>query len=82
MKSETGQRTAADRHDKDEVIYQALMNAIVEHQLPPGSKLPEEALSDVFGVSRTGSQSATTPRYSADDYLNAQTRCTCHDAGR
>ncbi|MFP3335598.1 GntR family transcriptional regulator, partial [Pseudomonas sp. SIMBA_064] len=30
------------------------MNAIVEHQLPPGSKLPEEALSGVFGVSRTG----------------------------
>ncbi|MCZ4059209.1 GntR family transcriptional regulator [Pantoea sp. LMR881] len=54
MKSETGQRTAADLHDKDEVIFQALMNAIVEHQLPPGSKLPEEALSDVFGVSRTG----------------------------
>ncbi|MFB4341638.1 GntR family transcriptional regulator [Pantoea sp. CS_6] len=54
MKSETGQRTAADLHDKDEPIYQALMNAIVEHQLPPGSKLPEEALSEVFGVSRTG----------------------------
>lgn len=54
MKSETGQRKAAERHDKDEAIYQALMNAIVEHQLPPGSKLPEEALSAVFGVSRTG----------------------------
>ncbi|WP_205951302.1 GntR family transcriptional regulator [Pantoea stewartii] len=54
MKSETGQRTAAELHDKDEPIYQALMNAIVEHQLPPGSKLPEEALSEVFGVSRTG----------------------------
>ncbi|WP_405422671.1 GntR family transcriptional regulator [Pantoea stewartii] len=54
MKSETGQRTAAELHDKDEPIYQALMNAIVEHQLRPGSKLPEEALSEVFGVSRTG----------------------------
>lgn len=41
-------------HDKDESIYQALMTAIVEHQLPPGSKLPEEALAEVFGVSRTG----------------------------
>lgn len=54
MKSETGQRQAAELHQKDEAIYQALMNAIVEHQLPPGSKLPEEALSAVFGVSRTG----------------------------
>jgi len=49
-----GQSTAADLTDKDEPIYQALMNAIVEHQLPPGSKLPEEALAEVFGVSRTG----------------------------
>ena len=32
----------------------ALMTAIVEHQLPPGSKLPEEALAEVFAVSRTG----------------------------
>lgn len=48
------QRTAADLTDKDEPIYQALMNAIVEHQLPPGSKLPEEALAEVFGISRTG----------------------------
>ncbi|MCU5771513.1 GntR family transcriptional regulator [Erwiniaceae bacterium BAC15a-03b] len=54
MKSENGLKTAADLNDKDEPIYQALMSAIVEHQLPPGSKLPEEALSEVFGVSRTG----------------------------
>ena len=54
MKSETGQKTAADLNDRDEPIYQALLTAIVEHQLPPGSKLPEEALSEVFGVSRTG----------------------------
>ncbi|ACS84707.1 GntR family transcriptional regulator [Musicola paradisiaca] len=39
---------------KDEVIYQALLNAIVEHHLLPGTRLPEEALADVFGVSRTG----------------------------
>lgn len=54
MKSEVTLRTASDLADKDEPIYQALMNAIVEHQLPPGSKLPEEALSAVFGISRTG----------------------------
>ncbi|MBJ7222669.1 MULTISPECIES: GntR family transcriptional regulator [unclassified Brenneria] len=39
---------------KDEVIYHALLNAIVEHQLLPGTKLPEEALAEVFDVSRTG----------------------------
>ena len=54
MKSETGLKTAADLQDRDEFIYQALLTAIVERQLPPGSKLPEEALSGVFGVSRTG----------------------------
>lgn len=47
-------QVAAELHGKDESIFQALMTAIVEHQLPPGSKLPEEALAEVFGVSRTG----------------------------
>ncbi|MDU7169807.1 MAG: GntR family transcriptional regulator [Klebsiella sp.] len=47
-------QVAPELQDKDESIYQALMTAIVEHQLPPGSKLPEEALAEVFGVSRTG----------------------------
>lgn len=54
MKHEERLSTASDLKDKDEPIFQALMTAIVEHQLPPGSKLPEEALSEVFGVSRTG----------------------------
>ena len=36
-------QTAPDLHDKDETIFQALMTAIVEHQLLPGSKLPEES---------------------------------------
>lgn len=54
MKTEQSQKTASDQQNKDECIYQALMHAIVEHQLPPGSKLPEEALAEVFGISRTG----------------------------
>ncbi len=54
MRTQQGQSTADDLTDKDEPIYQALMNAIVEHQLPPGSKLPEKALTEVFCVSRTG----------------------------
>jgi len=38
----------------DTKIYQKILNAIVEHQLPPGSKLSEDKLAEVFGVSRTG----------------------------
>ncbi|MFC3394412.1 GntR family transcriptional regulator [Brenneria rubrifaciens] len=45
---------AAFIEQKDEVIYHALLNAMVEHQLLPGTKLPEEALAEVFDVSRTG----------------------------
>ncbi|WP_075183506.1 GntR family transcriptional regulator [Pantoea sp. 1.19] len=54
MKQVTPLRAASDLQDKDEPIFQALLTAIVEHRLPPGSKLPEEALSATFGVSRTG----------------------------
>ncbi|WOD09168.1 GntR family transcriptional regulator [Marinomonas sp. GJ51-6] len=38
----------------DEKIYQQILKAIVEHQLPPGARLPEDRLSEAFGVSRTG----------------------------
>ncbi|GHC29320.1 GntR family transcriptional regulator [Aidingimonas halophila] len=39
------------RHD---AIYRAISDAIIEHRLKPGARLREDALSDVFGVSRTG----------------------------
>lgn len=39
---------------KDEQIYRYLLTAISEVQLPPGTKLPEDALAETFGVSRTG----------------------------
>lgn len=38
----------------DEKIYRKILKAIVEHQLAPGSRLPEDKLSEAFGVSRTG----------------------------
>ncbi len=38
----------------DEKIYRKILKAIVEHQLPPGSRLPEDKLSEAFGRSRTG----------------------------
>lgn len=37
----------------DEAIYERICVSIVEHDLPPATKLPEDALADTFGVSRT-----------------------------
>lgn len=36
-----------------DTIHQRVLGAIVEHRLPPGTKLGEERLAGVFGVSRT-----------------------------
>jgi DNA-binding GntR family transcriptional regulator len=36
-----------------DAIHQRVLTAIVEHRLPPGTKLGEERLAGVFGVSRT-----------------------------
>ncbi|WP_145577488.1 GntR family transcriptional regulator [Yersinia alsatica] len=52
-----GRKIAYFTDDQDDHIYNALVTAIVEHQLLPGSKLPEVALADVFGISRTGIRS-------------------------
>ncbi|PMH44455.1 GntR family transcriptional regulator [Vibrio sp. 10N.286.49.B3] len=37
----------------DDKIYQKILKSIVEHQLPPGTRLPEDKLSEAFGKSRT-----------------------------
>lgn len=60
MKRYHGQAGPAELQDKEEFIWGSLMKAIVEHQLPPGSKLPEEALAEAFGVSRTGIRKVLT----------------------
>jgi DNA-binding GntR family transcriptional regulator len=39
-------------------LYQNVLEAVVEHRLPPGAKLTEEQLGAVFGVSRTIVRSA------------------------
>jgi len=54
MSSWYGLKTVIFSQDKDDEIYHAIVKSIVEHQLAPGSKLPEESLAAVFGVSRTG----------------------------
>ncbi|KAA8697010.1 Transcriptional regulator, GntR family [Pseudomonas caricapapayae] len=45
---------AADEKGRDEQIYQHVLEAIVEHRLAPGTRLPEDALAEVFDISRTG----------------------------
>lgn len=37
----------------DDQIYQQMLSAIIEHQVMPGARLPEEDLARAFGVSRT-----------------------------
>jgi DNA-binding GntR family transcriptional regulator len=39
-------------------LYHGVLEAVVEHRLPPGAKLSEEQLGAVFGVSRTIVRSA------------------------
>lgn len=39
---------------RDEQIYQDILEAIVEHRLLPGTRLPEDSLAEVFAISRTG----------------------------
>ncbi|WP_294912659.1 GntR family transcriptional regulator [Tatumella sp. UBA2305] len=60
MFSASPYRENAEVHEKEHKIREALMKAIVEHQLPPGSKLPEEALAEAFGISRTGIRKVLT----------------------
>jgi DNA-binding GntR family transcriptional regulator len=36
----------------DQTVYQSIQTAILSHRLPPGTKLTEEKLSTIFGVSR------------------------------
>ena len=39
--------------DRTSVIYRALWHAIIEQALQPGAKLPEDAIGEKFGASRT-----------------------------
>ncbi|MCA1769944.1 MAG: GntR family transcriptional regulator [Halomonas sp.] len=43
-----------DGAERQEVIYRSISDAIIEHRLKPGARLREDALTEVFGVSRTG----------------------------
>lgn len=46
---------SAARHERENThdeIYERIYNAILEHRLPPGTKLVEERLAEIFGTSR------------------------------
>jgi len=45
-------RATATPHSKAD-IHERIYNAIVEHRLLPGTKLPEERVAELFAVSRT-----------------------------
>ncbi len=46
-------RKGTNKPDKVSIICQALRRAIIEQALKPGTKLPEDALGERFGASRT-----------------------------
>ncbi|MHB0774947.1 GntR family transcriptional regulator [Halomonas sp. WWR20] len=49
-----GAGKGGDGQERHDVIYRTISNAIVEHRLRPGARLREDALAEVFGISRTG----------------------------
>ncbi|MDD3786846.1 MAG: GntR family transcriptional regulator [Hydrogenophaga sp.] len=51
--SAPGPATAATPPITDADIYERMVCAILDHQLPPGTKLVEDRLANAFGVSRT-----------------------------
>ncbi|MGB3429895.1 MAG: GntR family transcriptional regulator, partial [Burkholderiaceae bacterium] len=48
----TSALAAAPGERSEEGIYERLVAAIFEHRLPPGTKLGEESLAGIFGVTR------------------------------
>jgi len=53
MELRTKTAKARRRRASTETIVARITAALVEHRLPPGAKLGEEALGEIFGVSRT-----------------------------
>lgn len=51
--SNTKIQAKANNQTQDDVVYCHIFDAILEQRLPPSTKLNEESLSEIFGVSRT-----------------------------
>ncbi|MGE0313551.1 MAG: GntR family transcriptional regulator [Lautropia sp.] len=45
-------RASARGHDRRDAILERIYDAILEHRLPPGTKLAEARLAEIFGASR------------------------------
>ena len=45
----------------DQDIYERMVSAILDHRLPPGTKLVEDRLAEAFGVSRPRIPPAPVP---------------------
>jgi DNA-binding GntR family transcriptional regulator len=50
--SKTPSPARVERENANDEIYERICLAILEHRLPPGTKLVEERLAEIFGVSR------------------------------
>ncbi len=50
----TAERAAGAAASADDRIYATIHEAVLDHRLPPGTKLKEVALADLFGVTRAG----------------------------
>ncbi|GAL29810.1 transcriptional regulator GntR family [Vibrio variabilis] len=46
-----GVKTKIAGQTQDDVVYCHVFDAILEQRLPPATKLSEEALAEIFGVS-------------------------------
>lgn len=52
MTGKGGARTEREAGASNDEVYEKIYVAILEHRLHPGTKLAEERLADIFGVSR------------------------------
>ncbi|KPW99500.1 GntR family transcriptional regulator [Pseudomonas savastanoi] len=52
-KQPRGTTSASRSVTQDDIVYEHIFDAILEQRLAPGTKLSEEALGEIFGVSRT-----------------------------
>ena len=52
VRSTKGRTTTRVRVSSADDIYDRMLAAIMEHRLPPGTKLTEDRLGEIFGVSR------------------------------
>ena len=53
LKKPTRAGKAGRTGTQDDIVYAHIFEAILEQRLAPGTKLSEEALGEIFGVSRT-----------------------------